>query len=976
MAVAAVAQQSRRSNSDAVRPGKHFYEFGGFCLDTGERLLLRGENPLRMPPKVFDTLRILVENSGHVLEKEELLRQVWPDTFVEENNLNKSISALRKILGRSINGRSYIETVPKLGYRFVAEVTERREQPPVSLGSIQKVTAHFPAKTEERPDTGEAPEGMGAKALVKVQAPGFRQAEATLGRQSMVLGLALLGLLLGLAYQVVLRRRAPEGRMSSQAVTPTTAVKNRRSVAVLGFKNLTGRPEEQWLATALSEMLSTELAGGEEVREIPEEDVARMKLELGLRDDDALSKDTLVRVRRILGADLVVLGSYTALGTDRGGQIRLDLRLQDAEQGESIAAVAETGTEADLFELVSRSGARLRDKLGLREVTTAEASSVRASLPSNPEAVRLYAEGLGKMRIFDALAARGLLEKAVAADPSNPLAHSALADAWSKLGYDSRAGREAKKAFDLSANLSREQRSLVEGRYWESIHEWGKAIEIYRALFESFPDNLEYGLRLGAAQNSADKSKGALATVEALRKLPPPERDDPRIDLMEARAAEQLSDFKQAQKLCETAASKGTAWGERLLVAVARYSETRALVSLGQPQEAIATIGEARRIFDAAGDRKGEAQALNGIGIVLRHQGDLAAAKRNYEASLAIVRQIGDRGDEVVELDNIALVLTDQGDLSGARGIYVQSLSASRQLGDKGGVALELNNLGEVLTDLGQLEEGRKVYEESLGICREIGDRDGVAYAQVNLAKVQEYQGDLGHAARMYEEAWSLFVQLGDKYGSAQALGGLGEVAAEQGNLLLSRHKHEAALALWNQQGEQERASASRLRLAELSIEEGRPSAAEALARLAAEEFRKEKVPDNEAEAIAVLSRSLAAQRKLAEAIKEMERARVLSANSQNVELHLSVSATAGRVHALAGQRADAIKLLEAAFSDATKAGFVRYQLETRLALGEVGLKSSQRAADRAPLAALQADATARGFLLIAREAAEARRSE
>jgi Tol biopolymer transport system component/DNA-binding winged helix-turn-helix (wHTH) protein len=103
---------------------KHLYEFGEFRLDTAERLLLRGSEPVPLPPKVFDTLVLLVQNGGHLLEKDQLMRELWPDAFVEDVNLSVNISALRKVLGETENGEGYIDTVPKRGYRFTAQVSE------------------------------------------------------------------------------------------------------------------------------------------------------------------------------------------------------------------------------------------------------------------------------------------------------------------------------------------------------------------------------------------------------------------------------------------------------------------------------------------------------------------------------------------------------------------------------------------------------------------------------------------------------------------------------------------------------------------------------------------------------------------------------------------------------------------------------------------------------------------------------------
>src|SRR5215210_3886603 len=99
---------------------KRFYEFGVFRVDVAERVLFGEKGVVPLTPKAFDTLLVLVENSGHVLGKEELMQKVWPDSFVEENNLAQNISLLRKILSTGGHGQKYIETVPKRGYRFVA----------------------------------------------------------------------------------------------------------------------------------------------------------------------------------------------------------------------------------------------------------------------------------------------------------------------------------------------------------------------------------------------------------------------------------------------------------------------------------------------------------------------------------------------------------------------------------------------------------------------------------------------------------------------------------------------------------------------------------------------------------------------------------------------------------------------------------------------------------------------------------------
>src|SRR5262245_6420969 len=104
-------------------PSPVCYAFGAFRLDPVEKVLFRDDSPVSLTPKTLETLVVLVERHGHVVTKEELLRVVWPDTFVEENNLAQHISTLRRVLGETETGRQFIETIPKRGYRFVGPVT-------------------------------------------------------------------------------------------------------------------------------------------------------------------------------------------------------------------------------------------------------------------------------------------------------------------------------------------------------------------------------------------------------------------------------------------------------------------------------------------------------------------------------------------------------------------------------------------------------------------------------------------------------------------------------------------------------------------------------------------------------------------------------------------------------------------------------------------------------------------------------------
>jgi len=772
--------------------------------------------------------------------------------------------------------------------------------------------------------------------------------------------LAMLALLIFLSWPWLKHWRA----------APSTEF--RRSVAVLGFKNVSGRPEAAWISPALSEMLTTELAAGEKLRTISAENVARAKTDLSLSDTDGLASDTLQRVRNNLGSDLVVLGSYVDLGKDAGGQVRLDLRVQDAARGQIVASLSETGSETELFQLVSRTGGDLRQKLGLGEVSAMDLASAQAARPETPEAVRFYAEGLNKLRLLDFVGARDLLEKAVSSDPDYPLARSALAAAWSGMGYDDRAREEAKHALDLSTRLSREQRFAIEGRYWENAKEWGRAAESYRGLWNLFPDNPDYALSLAAAQTAGGSGKEALATIAALRKMPAPQRDDARIDYSEALAAMSTGDFKNGLAAATRATELAKARGANLLAANALLEQGRACHNLGQPDRAKTALEEAQRIFTAEGDPIGTAHALTNLGNITYVKGDLAAALPMYRESLALYLKTGNRRLAATTFSNMANVLTDQGEIVQARNMYEQALANFREIHDKPGIVMGLNNIAGLLYQEGDLPGAKKTFEQAGAAAHEIGDLSSEAGTRLNLGSVLSQQGKLGEAKQKREDALAIYRQIGDQSSIATSLDGLGDTLRDEGDLVGATARHEEALGIAEKLSEKAAIAQNRLKLATLYSEQGRLSDAETAARQAAEEFQAENRRDENASALIVLAQLHLQQGKLEDAKKKMEQVTSITQQSTNKSLRLFAAITSARLRAASGNPQQALDSLQNTLATAKASGIVDGQFEVRLALGEIEMKSGRLASGRSRLRHLTQDAEAKGYLLIARKAAAA----
>ena len=892
--------------------------FGVFEVDLRAAELRKHGVRIKLQEQPFQILSLLLEHPGEVVTREELREKLWPaHTFVDfDRSLNKAMTKLRAALGDSADSPRYVETIPRHGYRFLAPVY----LPPSEAAHGNGTGDELHKSLISTNGKSSAPKELEhAVRIMDLRTPtGKRRFYGLVA--AVVMAVAGIGIYLRVSQRIVLSG-------SSSTVSP------RRSVAVLGFTNLSGDPKEAWLSTAFSDWLTTELSAGEQVRAIPAESIARMKMELSMPDMDSLGGESLIRIRKNLGTDYVVVGSYAMVGKKPDGQIRLDLRLQETQTGETIGAISESGTEAHLLDLVSRAGQHLREKLGVRAVTREEAAEVAIALPTKSETARLYSEGLARLRAFDVLRARDLLQKAISAEPNYALSHAALATVWGQLGYDENAKTEARKAFDLSSNLSRAERLLVEARYHETSQDWEKAAGIYRALFEFFPDNLEYGLALANAEYKANKWKDALDTIAILRKLPAPLCNDPRIDFVEEDASRSLGDTKRSEEAVARAAEKAQAAGASLLLAKARKDQAWLFENLGRFSEAEGAVREAKQLYTAANDRGGVAEATTLGAIALKNKGDYLGAKRDYEEVLSLYRQIGHRTGQAGENDNLGDILVYLGDLEGARRGYDAAFSIYREVGDQNGEALAENGLGDVYLALGNHQKAKEIYQSSAEICRRIGNPGREADALSGLGRIHRLEGEPEQALKDLTEARKKFEEIGDM--------------TEVGRIDLY--------------------------LAELFLDKGKDEEAAVTARRAAEVYVANKTPGGEAAANLLLARTLLASGRTSEAREKVEQAAKVASDTHNRELALSAAVASARVRASSPNPKDAhdaLKMLKNLLGLAGGSTFAEQLYEARLALGEIELKSTDQAEGRSYLEALQKEASSQGFQLIAQKAA------
>jgi serine/threonine protein kinase/tetratricopeptide (TPR) repeat protein/TolB-like protein len=701
---------------------------------------------------------------------------------------------------------------------------------------------------------------------------------------------------------------------------PDDSVETRRAVAVVGFKNLTSDPQSAWLSTALSEMLTTELAASEKLRVIPGELVARMKSDLDLPEADSFASDTLERIRTSAGAHLVVLGAYTALGEPGRRQIRLDLKLQDTAAGGTLASLQETGTESELFALVSGLGSSLRGKLALGERSEAEARAVRASLPATPEATQAYSEGLERLRVFDYLGARARLKEATTLDPDYPLAHAALAEVWYQLNYERNAVEEAKKAFELSRNLTREERLFIEARYREVSLERETAIDLYRMLWDFFPDNVDYGLNLARLQFEVfDRRRSSQTTLAALKRIPGSE-EDPRIDLAEVELAwwdddPDARDIAQVIATARKAADKARARGARSVEARARLEEGYYLEEL---PEALAAYEKARLLFEDAGDGVGAVRALRAAAERLQEENEFDRARGVLEEAMRTAQAIGAEPTAGEVLVSLASVHIAEGDLDKALSYQEEALELFRRLDSLSWIARANFERAHILRTRGRTEEAEKLFQESLETCRVMSQGPCIYEALSGMALIFMERDELGRA----------------------------EAALEEAVAHATRIDYEKAVL------------EARVTRAFVLLEDGRAAEAETQLRRLLEGGRG-------GYAELALARALLVQGEVAQARKVSDLARESYADRRfdwvpDYERVLRSRITSARV-------AEEVMPLEAIIGESRRLGLLNVELEARLAKAEIEKNP-------AALGVVEREARENGYLLLARKAAEARR--
>ncbi len=452
-------------------PAKRLYRFGPFRLDPGTRVLLRGGEIVRLPPKAIDTLLVLLRSAGQPVEKEALIQAVWPDTFVEENNLAHHVSILRKTLGNGEGGTAFIETIPKRGYRFVGDVKDA-----VEPGAADERT---PVETRDAP----------------------AWPRLTRRKLAAVMVLPVAGVFVFIRW---MSRRGP-------AAPPF------ESLAVLPFQNLSGDSNQGYVSDGLTEALIAELARIRSLRVISRTSIMRYKED----------RKALPQIARELDVGAVIEGSVVRLG-DR---VRVTVQLLDGAKDKHLWAETYERDLAGIPKLWDEVAIEIAREIRAR--VEPEQRARLAGQRVKREAFEAYLHGRhcwNKRTPNDIEQAIAWFRKAIDEDPAYARAYAGLADCYNQLATVMISGKPptevrplaiaaARRALEIDPELAEAHATLAYARLYD--WEWAAAAEGFQRAIGLNPSYASAHLWYAHSLSMWKRHYEALREVKLAHRLDP-----------------------------------------------------------------------------------------------------------------------------------------------------------------------------------------------------------------------------------------------------------------------------------------------------------------------------------------------------------------------------------------------------------------------------------------------------------------------
>jgi tetratricopeptide (TPR) repeat protein/DNA-binding winged helix-turn-helix (wHTH) protein len=645
---------------------KQIFRFGDVEVDLSQGCVRRGGKELHLRQQTFQVMIYLLQNRERLVTKDELLESIWKETAVTDDALVQCVMDIRRAIGDDPRHPHLIKTLPKVGYRFISPVEEHWSQPetPVENHEVTSIAVEAAQESNKHDQLNPAP---------PVTLPDAARPR-TATRYATLIGVAVV-LLAAIFYSVPYLRHKLAAIRKPIADVSLPQVPGKQPIAVMYFDNHSGSSDLDWLREGLADMIITDLSRSDKLSLLSRQQLHLLLERIGHKEHDKIRLDEALDVARRSRARIVILGSFGRLGE----QIRIDVQLHDARDGQLLAAErlvvehpAEILTQVDLLSL------KLASHLGAAPAAPAAGTGLTSVMTENLQAYRYYSLAVEKAQALHNEEAIALLEKAVALDPQFAMAYGRIGYAYAVTGYDAEKAKPLlEKAFQLSTRLTEKDRLYITAWYSIANRDYSGATIPLRKIITQYPMEVEAYPRLAYLLRTEGQHEEALSILKQSLVMDPEAKDVYNalgliyLDLYrytEAIAAHQRyvhlapaepnaydslgMSYQCAGQYAEALAAYGQALELRPDYFVATIHLGDAYVQLGRYQAGLAQF---RRLIQIAPDDYVRSRAYGSIAETYLRKGDLRQAataarmevqleKHNVWNSLVVALERGDKG--------------------------------------------------------------------------------------------------------------------------------------------------------------------------------------------------------------------------------------------------------------------------------------------------------------------------------------------
>jgi len=750
------------------------YQFGEFTLDVEKGCVLKAGEELRLRPKVYETLKYLVEHPGRLIGKQELIQAVWPDTFVTDDSLVQCTVELRRALDD--HGQKLLKTVPRRGYLFLAPV-------------IKSASPTVDFAITDLPDLSAYGEPSSAK--VAGESHGLPVPRTSLiGREQQV---ALAGQFLLRPGGRLLTLTGPGGAGKTRLAIAVAAAIADRFPAGVKFVGLASISNPDLVVTALAEAFGIRQLASRSVPKLIGDQLQNSAPFLLLLDNF----EQVLPAATVVAETLEACPALKILVTSRAG-----LHIY-GEQEFPVTSLAKNSA-VELF--VQRSAA-VWPGFAITSENEPAIQEICSRLDGLPLAIELAAartRALSPSAMLDRMQSRlrlltggalDLPERQQTIRNTIDWSHGLLSEAERKLFrrlsvFVGGCTLEAAEAVcntnrDLGIDLYEGLSSLVDQNLVQHVDR--AASEARFAMLEMIREYAFERLTESGEQFAVRRAHAAYYLVLAEEGNPDLSPGDRARWL--AQCDVEVDNSRYALDwLSET---QDLGWGLRFCTALFRFWEMREHLAEGR-----ARMENVLRVA-GKGYTKERARVSQFLGALVTTQGDFPAGVHYLEQGLSLYEELGDQRGIAACLNALAVSARDNGDYASARSNFERALACWRLLPDRLAIARCLHNLADVIKCGGDYARAQWALREATGIFQELGDRSGAAWSINQQGDIARDQGNLAEALACYRNALVVFRRVGDQFGSARSLTDLACIDCEQGNYLAAHAAYREALEIF-----------------------------------------------------------------------------------------------------------------------------------------------------------------------------------